>query len=156
MKKVTSAETKGVTEMTDVPENKEVMESVAEAGTASAMADAETEAVKPKKARAAKKDKEEDKAAAKTAEKKEKEEIKKEEPKTAAKKTKEEVRPEVYIQIWDREAALADVVDRIKEQFKAEGHRAGTIKSLSIYMKPEEGAAYYVINNKHDGKVDLF
>ena len=40
--------------------------------------------------------------------------------------------------------------------FVAEGHRAGCIKTLNIYVKPEEYKAYYVINDKFFGSVDLF
>lgn len=49
------------------------------------------------------------------------------------------------------------IEEKVKAQFVAEGHRAGNIKDLSIYIKPEDGKAYYVINGgKFDGKVDLF
>lgn len=52
---------------------------------------------------------------------------------------------------------IAKVEEKIKAQFVAEGHRAGNIKSLNIYMKPEDGKAYYVINDgKFSGDVDLF
>ena len=46
--------------------------------------------------------------------------------------------------------------DNGKKQFVAEGHRAGCIKTLNIYVKPEEYKAYYVINDKFFGSVDLF
>lgn len=85
------------------------------------------------------------------------------EKKAAAKKTtkkaaekKDEMKPEVYIQFNGQEAVLADVIEKAKKQFVEEGHRAGTIKSLQVYLKPEEYAAYYVINQKHAGRVDLF
>ena len=48
------------------------------------------------------------------------------------------------------------MVEKVKAQFVAEGHRAGNIKSLRIYIKPEDKAAYYVINDKNAGRVDLF
>ena len=79
--------------------------------------------------------------------------------KPAAKKVaekKEEMKPEVYIQFNGQEAVLTDVIEKAKKQFVDEGHRAGTIKSLQVYLKPEEYAAYYVINQKHAGRVDLF
>lgn len=79
--------------------------------------------------------------------------------KTTAKKAaekKDEMKPEVYIQFAGQEAVLAEVIEKAKKQFVEEGHRAGTIKSLQVYLKPEEYAAYYVINQKHAGRVDLF
>lgn len=77
--------------------------------------------------------------------------------KASAKKTvKEELKPEVFVQFQNNEAVVADVVEKAKAQFVAEGHRASSIKSLQVYLKPEEYAAYYVINEKVAGRVDLF
>ena len=81
------------------------------------------------------------------------------EEKAAAKKAapkKEELKPEVFIQFQGQEAVVADVIEKAKKQFEAEGHRASSIKSIQVYLKPEEYAAYYVINQKHAGRVDLF
>ena len=39
---------------------------------------------------------------------------------------------------------------------KVNGAFAGTIESLDIYVKAEEGKAYYVINKDITGAVDLF
>lgn len=55
------------------------------------------------------------------------------------------------------QASEAVVVDKVKAAFVASGHRVSSIKSLQIYIKPEENKAYYVINdNKYSGEVDLF
>lgn len=89
------------------------------------------------------------------AEEKVKTAVKKTTAKKAAEK-KDEMKPEVYIQFAGQEAVLAEVIEKAKKQFVEEGHRAGTIKSLQVYLKPEEYAAYYVINQKHAGRVDLF
>ncbi len=76
--------------------------------------------------------------------------------KKAAKKEKEEVKPEVFVQYQGNETLLANVVEKVKEDFVAAGHRVSTIKTLQVYVKPEEFAAYYVINQKYDGKINLF
>jgi HD superfamily phosphodiesterase len=82
--------------------------------------------------------------------------------KTAAKTTKKEkatkeaLVPEVYIQFAGTEAVVADVTEKVKTMYVNEGHRASSIKSLQVYLKPEENAAYYVINQKTAGRVDLF
>ena len=34
-------------------------------------------------------------------------------------------------------------------------HKRTPITSLKLYLKPEENAAYYVINEKDTGKVDM-
>lgn len=75
--------------------------------------------------------------------------------KTTAKKVKEEAKTEVLIQYQALEISAAAVEEKVKAQFVAEGHRAGCIKTLNIYVKPEEYKAYYVINEKYDGCVQL-
>lgn len=77
-------------------------------------------------------------------------------PGSTRKTTKEEVKPEVFIQYQSQEAVVADAIEKVKAEFVAGGHRASSIKSLQIYLKPEESAAYYVINQKVAGRVDLF
>lgn len=69
---------------------------------------------------------------------------------------KEELRPEIFIQFQGNEAVLAEIIEKAKGQFVADGHRVSTIKSLQVYLKPEESAAYYVINQKFAGRVDMF
>lgn len=74
----------------------------------------------------------------------------------AAKEVKEELKPEVFVQYQGREAVIADVVEKAKGEFVAAGHRVSSIKSLQVYLKPEDYSAYYVINQKFAGRVDLF
>ena len=69
---------------------------------------------------------------------------------------KEPVKPEIIVQYQNSEVDTAAVEERVKAQFVAEGHKAGFIRNLSIYIKPEEYSAYYVINDKFSGRVDLF
>ena len=77
---------------------------------------------------------------------------------TAKKETaKKEVNQEkqIYIQYANREVNVIDVEERVKKAWESEGHRAGSIKKLDIYIKPEEAAVYYVINGKNAGRVDF-
>ena len=76
-----------------------------------------------------------------------------------AKKVKavqEEMKPEIVLQFQGKEALVTEAIDKAKAEFVAAGHRMSSIKSLQIYLKPEDAAAYYVINQKFAGKVDLF
>ncbi|MGN0351369.1 MAG: DUF6465 family protein [Roseburia sp.] len=92
----------------------------------------------------------------------EKKEVVKEKAKTAAKKAttkkdeKESLKPEVFIQFQGQEAVVEEVIKKATDEYVAAGHRATSIKSLQVYLKPEDNAAYYVINQKAAGKVDLF
>ena len=86
---------------------------------------------------------------------------KKVEAKTTAKKTvkkavKEPAKTEMIVEFQGNAASVASLEDKVKAQFVAEGHRAGCIKTLNIYIKPEDYKAYYVINDKFTGSVDLF
>ena len=77
--------------------------------------------------------------------------------KKTEKPEKPELKPEVFIEFQNRQASESSVVDKVKAAFVASGHRVSSIKSLQIYIKPEEYKAYYVINdNKYSGEVDLF
>ena len=81
---------------------------------------------------------------------------KKAEAATKAKKEKQPAKTEIIVQYQQNAANLGELEDKVKKQFVAEGHRAGCIKTLNIYVKPEEYKAYYVINDKFFGSVDLF
>lgn len=76
--------------------------------------------------------------------------------KTVKAAKKEPVKPEIIVQFQNNEVDTAQVEERVKAQFVAEGHQAGRIRKLNIYIKPEEYSAYYVINDKFSGRVDLF
>lgn len=82
------------------------------------------------------------------------------EPKKAAKAPaapkKAETEVKMMIQYQSNDSDLSAIEEKIKAQFAAEGHRVGTIKKLDIYIKPEDYSAYYVINDKFSGRVDLF
>ena len=77
---------------------------------------------------------------------------------TAAKATvaakKSPVVPEIYVQAGGNQAELNAIIDSVKKQYIAEGGK--TISKVEIYLKPEDGAAYYVINGKNAGQVNLF
>ena len=54
--------------------------------------------------------------------------------------------PEVYVEFG------TDVIERAKADYRAT-HKVG-VQSCKVYVKPEEGMAYYVIN-KVSGKLEL-
>lgn len=63
-------------------------------------------------------------------------------------------KPEVYLQFADKEINTKAVVDAARAAFKAEAGRVA-VKSCKVYLKPDESAAYYVINDDFTGKIDL-
>ncbi len=72
-----------------------------------------------------------------------------------AKTEKTAVSQNVYIQFAGKEVRTEEIVEQVKAAWTAEGHRASSIKSLEVYVKPEDMAAYYVVNGKTTGKVEL-
>lgn len=82
--------------------------------------------------------------------------------KTTGKKTekkaspaKEEKQEMVFVQFAGEEFVVEEITRKAKEAYIAEGHRASAIKSLRLYIKPEEKKAYYVINEKAAGSIEL-
>ena len=62
--------------------------------------------------------------------------------------------PVVYVQYMGGEEKVEDLVAAAKAAFAAE-HARTKITDLKLYIKPEEHAAYYVVNEKFAGRVDF-
>lgn len=75
---------------------------------------------------------------------------------TPVKAAKAEIKTALYVQFAGNEATEADIIDKVKAAYVAEGHKESAIKEINLYVKPEEYAVYYVINDKAIGKVNLF
>lgn len=73
---------------------------------------------------------------------------------TAAKKVQHN--EEIYVQFLGREVSAKELSEKIKEIWTNEmGKKATDLKDLKVYIKPEEMAAYYVINGDITGCVAL-
>ena len=79
--------------------------------------------------------------------------------KTPAKRTTTKkaavVTEEVYLQYAGKEFSSADLTAKVKEIWKEMGKKAADLKDIKVYVKPEENAAYYVINNEETGSFGL-
>lgn len=60
---------------------------------------------------------------------------------------------EMTVQFGEKEVTYTDMVNRIKEMWKEQGKREVSMKSLELYVKPEESKVYYVINSKDKNPV---
>ena len=60
--------------------------------------------------------------------------------------------PELYVEFGGKQYNVTDIIDRAKADYRTT-HKVG-VQSCKVYVKPEEGAAYYVIN-KVSGKLEL-
>ena len=55
---------------------------------------------------------------------------------------------EMTVQFGEKEVTYTDMVNRIKAMWKEQGKREVSMKSLELYVKPEESKVYYVINSQ--------
>lgn len=62
---------------------------------------------------------------------------------------------ELQVQYGGREISYTDLVNRIKDMWKEQGKRETSLKSLNIYVKPDEFKAYYVINDEITGEIEF-
>lgn len=62
---------------------------------------------------------------------------------------------EVYLQYNDKEVNTDAVIAAAKAAFKAEMGSRTAVKSCKVYLKPQENAAYYVVNGTYTGRLDL-
>ena len=77
--------------------------------------------------------------------------------KPAAKKAvTAEVKTNIVLQYGDKNVTYDTIVTNAKNNFKYDmGGDVDSIKKLSVYVKPEENAAYYVVDDKVQGRIDL-
>ena len=62
----------------------------------------------------------------------------------------------ILLQAYGKEVDVATLAERAKKDFIAAGHKKSEIKDVRIYLKHEDMAAYYVINEVFAGSVALF
>ena len=69
---------------------------------------------------------------------------------TAAKKTAErkEVKTVAYVQYAGAEISIEKLEAEAKKAYAALGHKEDEIETLTLYVKPEERAVYYVVNGE--------
>ena len=100
----------------------------------------------------------ETKTEAPKAEEKKAEEPKKETKKAPAKRAAaKDIKTSVVVQFAGKEVTEKELIAAIKKAYTKKGNKVGDIKTIEIYVKPEENAAYYVVNGvgADDYKIEL-
>lgn len=72
------------------------------------------------------------------------------------KKASVNVSEEVFVQFGNSEVLTKDIVEKVKDAYVAEGYTADSVKKIRVYIKPEEGMAYYVVNDDYASGISLF
>lgn len=65
------------------------------------------------------------------------------------------VQASILLQMGASEWNVGDCRERVEKDFAAQGHKLSEMKSLSIYLKPEESKIYYAVNGETTGSIDL-
>lgn len=78
------------------------------------------------------------------------------EKKPAAKRTtKKAVKTTFVVQAAGKEITMEEAVEKVNEAWTAAGNKATDMKEVAVYVKPEEGTIYYVVNGDVTGKVEF-
>ena len=75
--------------------------------------------------------------------------------KPAAKKTtaKKDMKVKTVIEYYGKQVDEKDVIASVKKVWTKKGNKIGDIKTMELYIKPEEAAVNYVINGTESGAV---
>ncbi len=59
----------------------------------------------------------------------------------------------LFVQYDGKQVEEKEIVASVKAAWTEAGNKVGDIKTLEVYVKPEEDTVYYVINETESGKV---
>lgn len=60
-----------------------------------------------------------------------------------------------YVEYYEKQVNEADLIKEAKAIWTNSGKKATDLKTLSIYVKPEENMAYYVFNDDETGSFEI-
>ena len=70
--------------------------------------------------------------------------------KAAAKK---DIKVKAVVEYYGKQVEEKDMIAAVKKAWTKSGRKIADIKTIDLYIKPEEGAVYYVINGIDTGAV---
>lgn len=80
------------------------------------------------------------------------EKVKKAATKSTAKK---EIKTTLYVEYYGKQVQEKDMIASVKKAWTKSGKKVGDIKTMALYVKPEENSVYYVINGDSAGRVEF-
>lgn len=66
---------------------------------------------------------------------------------------KKEIKVNTIIQYYGNQITEKEIVSSVKKAWRKSGHKVGDIRTMDIYVKPEDYSVYYVINGTETGSV---
>jgi len=61
------------------------------------------------------------------------------------------VTEKIIFQMNGRDMVIGSLIERVKAAYVAEGHKAGSIKNVEVYIRVDEMMVYYVIDGYASG-----
>lgn len=61
----------------------------------------------------------------------------------------------LYVEFQGKKVETKEVLAAAKKVWVEAGNKVKDLETVDLYIKPEEGAAYYVFNDKESGKIEL-
>ncbi len=61
----------------------------------------------------------------------------------------------MFVEYQGKQVEDKTILAAVKKAWTEAGHKIGEIKTLEVYIKPEEASVYYVINDTETGKVSF-
>ena len=59
----------------------------------------------------------------------------------------------LFVEYQEKQVEEKAIIAAVKKMWTKAGHKVSDIKTMDLYVKPEESAVYYVINKTETGKV---
>ena len=68
---------------------------------------------------------------------------------------KKEIKTSLYVEYYGKQVQEKDMIASVKKAWTKSGKKVGDIKTMALYVKPEENSVYYVINGDSAGRIDF-
>lgn len=69
--------------------------------------------------------------------------------------TKKDIKTTLFVEYYGKQVEEKEMIAAVKKVWTSEGNKVGDIKSIELYVKPEDSAVYYVINKTESGKIEF-
>ena len=60
-----------------------------------------------------------------------------------------------FVEYNGKQVEEKELIANVKKVWVEAGNKVGDIKTLDLYIKPEEASVYYVINEKEAGSIEF-
>ena len=62
---------------------------------------------------------------------------------------------QLIVQFAGKDYDISNLEAIVKKDWKDAGRKVNELETLNVYVKPEEGKAYYVVNKEFEGSIEL-